>query len=93
MKAKQIKEILSDFLEGSNFSEINDTINLETLWKNHVGKIISNNTEVVSFKKGTLIIKTSSPVWRNELHMQEKDLINKIKEKESGLYIKEIIFR
>ena len=93
MNAKSIKDILSDYLKGSSLHEINKTINLEQRWKTVVGKTISKNTEVVHLKKGTLIIKTSNPIWRNELSLQKKELLDKINNTEAELNITEIIFR
>jgi hypothetical protein len=90
---KSIREILSDYLTGSDFNEINESINLEKSWKHIAGKIIHKNTEIISLKKGELIIKTSNPVWRNELSLQKKDLLAKIKKTQPKLIIKEIIFR
>ena len=93
MKAKSIKDILYEYLAGTNFKEINEKINIETSWKNNVGKTISNNTKIISYKKGPLSIKTSNPIWRNELSLQKQDLINKIKEALPELNIKDITFR
>ena len=93
MKTKSIKEVLYNYLADTNFKEINEQINIETLWKNNVGKTISNNTKIISYKKGTLSIKTSNSIWRNELSLQKQDLINKIKEALPELKIKDITFR
>ena len=93
MKAKSIKDILSDYLEGSNFKEINDTINLNNLWKKLVGENISKNTEIVSIKNGKITIKTSNPIWRNELTFQKEELLISLKKEEPELQIKEIYFR
>ena len=93
MNPKSIREILSDYLTGSDFNEINESINLEKSWKHIAGKIIYKNTEIISLKKGELIIKTSNPVWRNELSLQKKELLAKIKKTQPKLIIKEIIFR
>ena len=93
MNAKSIKDILSDYMKGTSLSEINTTINLEKIWCAVVGKTISNNTEIIHLKKGILTIKTSNPIWRNELTLQKKDLLNKFKTTEPKFNIKEIIFR
>ena len=93
MNPKSIREILSDYLTGSDFNEINESINLEKSWKHIAGKIIHKNTEIISLKKGELIIKTSNPVWRNELSLQKKEFLAKIKKTQPKLIIKEIIFR
>ena len=80
-------------MKGSSLREINTAINLEQIWCAVVGKTISNNTEIIHFIKGILTIKTSNPVWRNELSLQKKDLIDKINNTETKFNIKEIIFR
>ena len=80
-------------MKGSSLNEINTTINLEQTWCAVVGKTISNNTEIINLKKGILTIKSSNPIWRNELSLQKKDLINKINQTEPKFNIKEIIFR
>ena len=87
---KKIKEILSEFLEGTNFKEVNETINVETLWKKTVGKHISKNTTIQTFKKGTITIKVSNPVWRNELSIQINDILMKLQKEEPKLNIIEI---
>ena len=93
MKPRPIKNLLSEFLNGKDFKEINETICLTTAWKQNVGEPIFKNTEILSFKNGKLIIKTSNPIWRNELSFQKKDLLNKLQKAEPELNITEIIFR
>ena len=93
MKAKSLKDLLSDYLKGSDFKEINDTINLEKTWKKIVGKTISKNTKISTIKNGKITIKTSNPIWRNELTFQKEDLLNKLKKEESEIEVKEIEFR
>ena len=93
MNARSIKDILSDYMKGNSLSEINTTINLEQIWCVVVGKSISNNTEIIHLKKGILTIKTSNPIWRNELSLQKKELLNKINTTEPKFNLKEIIFR
>ena len=93
MRAKPIKDLLSDYLKGSDFKEINDTINTNKTWNKIVGKTISNNTEIVSIKNGKITIKTSNSIWRNELTFQKEDLLKRLKKEEPKLNIKEIDFR
>jgi len=93
VKARTIKELLSDYFKGSNFKEVNQTINLNKSWKKIVGKTISKNTEILVIKNGKITIKTSNPIWRNELTFQKQDLLDRIKKEEPGLNIKEIEFR
>jgi len=93
VKAKSIKDLLSDYFKGSGFKEINETINLNKTWNKIVGKTISKNTEITRIKNGKIIIKTSNPIWRNELTFQKEDLLNRLKKEEPEINIKEIEFR
>ena len=93
VKAKSIKNLLSDYFKGSDFKEINETINLNKSWNKIVGKTISKKTEIVSIKNGKIIIKTTNPIWRNELTFQKEDLLNRLKKEEQEINIKEIEFR
>ena len=93
MKPQSIKNLLSDLLKGKDFTAINNTISLTAAWKQSVGEPILKNTEILDFKNGKLIIKTSNPIWRNELSFQKNELLNKLKKAEPGLHITEIIFR
>ena len=93
MTAKSIKELLSDYFKGSDFNEINETINLNKAWKKMVGATISKNTEIVKIKNGKITIKTTNPIWRNELTFQKEDLINRLKKEEPKSNIEEIEFR
>ena len=93
MKAKPIKDLLSNYFKGNNFKEINDTINLNKSWNKIVGETISKNTEIIGIKNGKISIKTSNPIWRNELTFQKEDLLNRIKKEKPKLKIKEIDFK
>ena len=93
MTAKPLKKILEEFLKGTEFSEINDTITIESLWKKTLGEPISKNTTILSFKHGTITAAVSTPAWRNELSLQKKQILEKLIKTKSGLRIKEIILR
>ena len=93
LKAKPIKDLFFDYFKGSNFKEINETITLNKTWNKIVGKTISKNTEITCIKNGKITIKTSNPIWRNELTFQKEDLLNRLKKEEPNSNIKEIEFR
>ena len=93
MATNSLKKLLDDFFRGTNFKEINTTISAERIWNMVVGKPISNNTKIKSLKRGILNIKTTNPVWRNELFLQKKELLKKLQQTDPNLNIKEIIFK
>ena len=58
-----------------------------------VGKTISKYTKIIDIKNGKVRIKTSNPIWRNELTFQKEDLLSRLKKEEPEINIKEIEFR
>ena len=62
------------------------------LWGGVVGKSVAKATEVVGVNKGVLTVKTDSPTWRQELHMQKEEIVKKINKKIGSRAIKEIRF-
>ena len=93
MTSKQLKEILEEYLKGNDFKEINNTISIQTAWKKTVGNPIIKNTKIESFKNGTIKIKVSNPIWRNELSLQKQDILDKLIKSEPDLNIKKIILK
>ena len=93
MGTKSLKQILSDYLSGTDFVEINNTITIQKIWKKTVGKPINNNTKIKSFKNGTIEINVSNSVWRNELSLQKNNLLEKLQNEEPNLNIKDIILK
>ena len=62
------------------------------LWGEIVGQTVSSVTRVKKVDKGVLTVKTESSTWRNELHMQKKEIIDKINNKIGSKAIREIRF-
>ena len=62
------------------------------IWPEIVGKTVSKNTEPISIEHGILSIKTTTPVWRQELQFQKKQIIEKLNKKLNKTLIKDIRF-
>ena len=62
------------------------------LWGEIVGQTVSSVTRVKKVDRGVLTVKTESSTWRQELHMQKKEIIDKINNKIGSKTIKEIRF-
>ncbi len=62
------------------------------VWGEVVGKKIKEQTEPIDVRFEVLIVKTSSPVWRQELQFQKKDIVNSINKKLKKTTIKDIRF-
>ena len=62
------------------------------VWAEAVGKKINEHTEPVDVRFGVLTVKTSSPVWRQELQFQKKSIVDSINKKLKKTTIKDVRF-
>ena len=62
------------------------------IWNEIVGVTIARNAEPDRIEHGVLIVKVSSPTWRQELYFQKKEIIQKINNKIGKSVIRDIRF-
>ena len=89
---EKLKKVLKKAIKEAGFKKAIDQEDAVSVWGEVVGKNISAVTKPTGVDKGTLVIKTESATWRQELHMQKKEIINKINKKIGSIAIKEIRF-
>ena len=89
---KSLSDSMEEFLNGDNLKNFYEKGTISVAWDETVGSSISENTSIKGFKCGTLIIKTKTPVWRNELLFQKKDILIKLNKKLNKTNIKDIRF-
>ena len=89
---EQLKTTLKKAINEAGIKKAIDQEEAVLLWGDVVGKNILKVTTATKVDKGTLIVKTDSATWRQELHMQKKEIINKINKKIGSNAIKDIRF-
>ena len=57
MPPKKLKHLLDDYLDGTDFKDINNTISIQMMWEKIVGNPISSNTTIKSFKNGIVTVE------------------------------------
>ncbi len=62
------------------------------IWNEIVGDTVARNTQPERVEHGVIIVKVSSPTWRQELHFQKKEIIQKINNTIGKNVIKDIRF-
>ena len=67
----------------------NEALNI---WNEIVGKTVAKNTQPERVEHGVIIVKVSSPTWRQELYFQKKEIIEKLNNKIGKNVIKDIRF-
>ena len=89
---KLLKNAIKEAVEKTGIDNALKQESAVLLWKEIVGATIAGVAEAISVDRGVLVIKTCSPTWRQELHMQKKEIINKVNKKIGSKAIMEIRF-
>ena len=90
---QHIQTAIQNFLKNSGLKSGVEQQKALKLWGEAVGNKISKNTKPISVKNGTLLIKTTNPVWKQELQIQKTEIIKKLNNKFKRNIIKEIRFK
>ena len=67
----------------------NNSLNI---WNDVVGESVAKNAKPDRVEHGVLIVKVSSPTWRQELYFQKKEIIEKINQAIGKKVIRDIRF-
>ena len=90
---QHIQIAIQNFLKKSGLNSGVEQQEALKIWGETVGNKISKNTEPMSVKNGTLVIKTTNPVWKQELQIQKIEIIKKLNKRLKKNIIKEIRFK
>ncbi len=92
-KSVHIQAILEEIQELSGINSIIKNNKIDTVWVDIVGPIISQFATIKSFEKGKLTLNVSHPVWKTELLMKRKDLIERLNENIGSKIVQELIIK
>lgn len=88
-----LKDIISKFIEKNPEISKQYGINLNNIWKEVVGDIISEISSPNLLKDKTLEVLVKNSTWINQLRLMKKDIINKFNNTVGGNFIEEIEFK
>tara|TARA_B100001540_G_C15786299_1_gene633370 strand:+ start:1227 stop:1502 length:276 start_codon:yes stop_codon:yes gene_type:complete len=89
---KRLKKAIEEAIDGAGIKSALNQESAVILWSVVVGKVVSSVTKAERVESGTLVVSVESSVWRQELHMQKKEIINKLNTKIGTKAIREIRF-
>ena len=89
---RSIKKSIDVFFEKETTKPMYTMGLLVNVWEKEVGLSIKNNTKIIAYKNKTLIIKTTTPIWKNELLFQKEQLLTKLNTNQNKTIIKDIKF-
>ena len=89
---KHLKKAIEEAIDSAGIKSALSQEAAVVLWGSIVGEAVSSVTKAERVESGTLIVKVETAVWRQELHMQKEEIINKINKKIGTRAIREIRF-
>ena len=89
---RSLKQSLNSFFEKEKINPAYKTGLIINIWDSIVGSTVSKNTTVVKLQNNIITIKTTTPVWKNELLFQKQEIINKLNSKQKTIIVKDIKF-
>ena len=92
-ETQAIGDILNDILQAQGLDIGLNGARPRQAWQDTMGDAVLRYTEDISFENGTLYVRLTSAILRNELFMCRSQIIKKLNEKIGRQVIQTIIFR
>ena len=89
---KRLKQAIEEAIDSTGIKSALSQEAAVVLWGSVVGEAVSSVTKAERVESGVLIVKVETAVWRQELHMQKEEIINKVNKKIGTRAIREIRF-
>jgi len=87
---QSLKQAISSLLKSAGIDQPIEQNKALIIWGDVVGESIASNTEAKEVKHGILIVKVSTPVWRNEIAMRKREILKKLNTELGSTAIKNI---
>ena len=86
-------EAIAEFLEKYNLQDGYTRVQIATIWKETVGKMVASYTKKVELNGSKLTVYITSPTVKNELMMLKTDIIKQLNKAIGKKLIKDIDIR
>ena len=89
---QHIAGAIKNFLKKTGLEKAIALQNALEVWSAVVGKNVAKNASAESIEHGMLLVRVTTPAWRQELQFQKKEIINSINKEIRQKIIKDIKF-
>ena len=90
---EKLSEVLRQYINQNNLQPKLSELDIVQSWEAIMGKTVASYTEDLRISNGTLFVKLSSPILRNELVMMREQIKKHLNENAGAEVIRDIIFR
>ena len=87
---EKLKSALNTALKRENLDKAMRQNNALFLWEDIVGKSVAKNCTPEEVRHGILIVRALTPVWRNEIAIKKKEIVEKLNSKLGKKTIKDM---
>jgi hypothetical protein len=88
-----MEEAMNQFLRGSKLRSGIQSVRIEAIWENIMGKTIAKYTDKIQVMGSTLFIESAVAPLKNELLYQKDLIIQRVNEAMGENLIKEVVIR
>jgi hypothetical protein len=78
---KKINNLLDVFIKNKELKKNKNRDKVELIWKKRIEKKIQENTTILDFKDGVLLVKAKNPTWKMEISLIKETLKKKLTNK------------
>jgi len=89
--ANPMADLMKHFIKANNLEKGMQKMSVEEEWKKLMGPGVSNYTEKITLKSGTLLVKISSAALRNELDFGKEKIVVLMNEALGEKLIKKVV--
>ncbi len=89
---QSLKQVLNIYLHKTGLAKGVTQNTAIHIWPDVVGKAVAENTKAESVEHGVLMVRTTTPAWRQELQFQKQEILSKINKNIGKNTIKDIRF-
>lgn len=93
MSAKSIGEAIGELTRAFGIQTKLQQYEAVNRWADVVGTRIAEQAEAVRIENGVLVVRVKSAVWRNELNMRKREIIEKLNRAVKTDAVKDIRFQ
>lgn len=90
---EKLGALIRNYVRDNQLERKLTEVDIISSWTGLLGKTVASYTQELRIRNGTLFVKISSPVVRNELLMMKEEIRKRLNEKAGSEIVTQIVFR
>ncbi len=90
---EKLGALIRNYVRDNQLERKLTEVDIISSWTGLLGKTVASYTQELRIRNGTLFVKISSPVVRNELFMMKEEIRKRLNERAGTEIVTQIVFR